>query len=320
MTSNLVRGFQGRYENNWRRPIDFSAEVDLGAGVPTAYAVVALAVVVLGGAALTARGLGRYDLRGDPGPEQGVINGVADARKAVRQRYKDGSDLIKITATGGVLSTASSGDNAQFRPDELAAIVETAADYGFHVAAHAHGIEGMQRAIRAGVRSIEHGTFMDDATIALMKKHGTWYVPTILAGKWVAQKAEIDGFFPDIVRPKARAVGPQIQGTFARAYQAGVKIAFGTDTGVSAHGDNAWEFVYMVSAGMPPLEALRAATLNAAELLDRRADLGSLAVGRWADLVAVRGNPLEDIAVMRQVAFVMKAGQVFRDESGGAAQ
>ena len=209
----------------------------------------------------------RADLMGDPGPKEGVVNGVDDARKAVRQRYKEGADLIKITATGGVLSTAASGENAQFTEEEIQAIVTTAEDYGFHVAAHAHGAEGIRRAIRAGVTSIEHGTLMDEAGMKLMRKHGTWYVPTILAGNWVAEKAKIDGFFPPLVRPKARAIGPQIQRTFASAFAAGVPIAFGTDTGVSPHGDNGKEFAYMVEAGMPVLEALRAATLHAAELL-----------------------------------------------------
>ena len=179
----------------------------------------------------------RADLQGDAGPKQGVINGPADARKAVRQRYKDGADLIKITATGGVLSVASSGQNAQFSDEELAAIIETAKDYGFHVAAHAHGTEGMKRAIRAGVTTIEHGTYMDDETIDLFKRYGAWYVPTIIAGKWVEDKARVDGFFPEVVRPKAAAIGPLIQDTFGRAYKAGVKIVFGTDSGVSAHGD-----------------------------------------------------------------------------------
>lgn len=134
-------------------------------------------------------------ITGDPGPKEGVINGVAEARKAVRQRYKDGADLIKITATGGVLSVAKSGQNPQFMTDELEAIVETAKDYGMTVAVHAHGKEGMKRAIEAGVDSIEHGTFMDDEIFKLMKKHNTYYVPTVMAGNWVAEKAKIDGFF-----------------------------------------------------------------------------------------------------------------------------
>ena len=251
-------------------------------------------------------------LRGDPGPAEGVVNGVSDARKAVRQRYKEGADMIKITATGGVLSQASNGQNAQFSDDELAAIVSTAKDYGFKVAAHAHGIEGMQRAVRAGVDSIEHGTLMDRATMRLMKKRGTYYVPTILAGKFVAEKAEIDGFFSDVVRPKARAIGPQLQQTFAEAYKTGVKIAFGTDSGVSAHGDNWREFIYMVEAGMPAITAIQSATIVAADLTDTSSILGSLEAGKLADVIAVRGNPLENIAAMGNVEFVMKDGVVVK--------
>lgn len=254
----------------------------------------------------------RHDLMGDPGPIDGVINGPDEARKAVRQRYKDGADLIKITATGGVLSVAKSGQNAQFTSEELEAIIDTANDYGLHVAAHAHGSEGMMRAVKAGIHSIEHGTYMTPKIMKAMKKRGTWYVPTIIAGKWVAEKSEIDGFFPDLVRPKAAAIGPLIQGTFAKAYASGVKIAFGTDTGVSAHGDNAKEFGYMVEAGMPPLEAIQSATLKGAELLGMEDRLGTIAPGKIADIIAVPGNPVEDIGLMMKVNFVMKDGAVFK--------
>ena len=248
---------------------------------------------------------------GTPGPTEGVVDGADDARQAVRQRYKDGSDLIKITATGGVLSYAKSGDAPQFLPDEIRAVVETAKDYGYAVAAHAHGKEGMKRAIEGGVTSIEHGTYMDEEIFALMKKHGTWYVPTITAGRFVAEKARVPGYFPDIVRPKAERIGSQIQDTFAKAYKAGVKIAFGTDMGVGPHGDNAVEFGYMVEAGMPPAEALQAATYRAAQVLGV-SDLGQIETGFRADIVAVAGNPLEDITVTRKVDFVMKDGVVYR--------
>ncbi len=251
-------------------------------------------------------------LAGNPGPKEGVANGVAQARQAVRQRYKDGADLIKITATGGVLSLAKSGQNPQFTEEEIRAIVETADDYDFHVAAHAHGAEGMKRAIRAGVRSIEHGTYMDDEVIALMKKRGTYYVPTISAGKWVAEKASVDGFFPDVVRPKAAAIGAAISDTFARAYREGVIIAFGTDSGVSPHGENAREFIFMVEGGMPPMAAIKSATSVAAELLGIESELGSLAPGKIADLIAVDGDPLTDIGVLQNVGFVMKAGVVYK--------
>ena len=251
-------------------------------------------------------------LKGDPGPADGVVNGVEDARKAVRQRYKDGADWIKITATGGVLSVAKSGQNPQFTDEELRAIVETAADYGMRVAAHAHGTEGMKRAVIAGVASIEHGTYMDDEVMRLMKQNGTYYVPTILAGNWVAEQAKIDGFFPELVRPKAAAIGPVIKETFAKAYKAGVPIVFGTDSGVSAHGDNAQEFALMVEGGMPPMEAIRSATSVAAEFLDIGDRHGSLEAGKQADIVAVSGNPLDDIRVMEDVTFVMKAGRVYK--------
>ena len=256
----------------------------------------------------------RDDLEGDPGPRDGVVNGVRDAAKAVRQRYKDGADLIKITSTGGVLSLAKNSHNPQFTEEELRAIVAVATDYGFHVAAHAHGAEGMKRAIRAGVRSIEHGTYMDDEVIALMLEHGTYLVPTVLAGKTVADWAAVEGRLPEMVRVKAAAVGPLMQATFARAYEAGVKIAFGTDTGVSPHGENAEEFEIMVAAGMPPMEAIRSATSVAAELLDMDEELGTIEAGKLADLVAVTGDPIADISLLRDVRFVMKDGVVYKQE------
>ncbi len=248
----------------------------------------------------------------DPGPAEGVIDGPLQAAQAVRQRYKEGSDLIKITATGGVLSIAKNGLNPQFTEEEIRAVVTTARDYGFKVAAHAHGAEGMKRAVRAGVATIEHGTFMDDETMALMKKNGTFYVPTISAGRWVADRSREDGFFPTLVRPKAALVGPQIQDTFARAWKAGVPILFGTDTGVSAHGDNALEFVLMVEAGMPPMAAIQSATSATAKFLEIDDRLGSVQAGKLADLVAVPGDPLADIGAMRRVHFVMKDGVVHR--------
>jgi imidazolonepropionase-like amidohydrolase len=251
-------------------------------------------------------------LKGDPGPADGVVNGIEDARKAVRQRYKDGADWIKITATGGVLSVAKSGQNPQFTDEELRAIVDTAADYGMKVAAHAHGTEGMKRAVIAGVASIEHGTYMDDEVMRLMKENSTWYVPTILAGNWVAEQAKIDGFFPELVRPKAEAIGPVIRATFTKAYEAGVPIVFGTDSGVSAHGDNAREFALMVEGGMSPMEAIRSATSVAADFLGITGTHGRLEMGKQADIVAVPGNPLDDIRLMEQVNFVMKGGRVFK--------
>jgi imidazolonepropionase-like amidohydrolase len=257
------------------------------------------------------------DLAGTPGPTEGVVNSVEDARQAVRQRYKDGSDVIKITATGGVLSYARSGDAPQFTVDEIKAVVDTARDYGYRVAAHAHGTEGMKRAVLGGVTSIEHGTYMDDEVMRLMKQRGTWYVPTIYAGRFVADKAKVDGYFPEVVRPKAARIGAQIQDTFARAYKAGVKIGFGTDMGVGPHGDNAREFIYMVEAGMPAAVALQAATIRAAEVLGVD-DQGVIEAGKRADIVAVPGDPLADIARVMQVDFVMKDGAVYRQPEATA--
>ena len=250
--------------------------------------------------------------RGDPGPKEGVINSVGDARKAVRQRYKDGADLIKLTATGGVLSEAKSGRNPQFTGEELRAIIDTARDYGFKVAAHAHGADGMKRAVIAGVDSIEHGTYMDVETMKLMRKKSTAYVPTIIAGKYVAEKAEIDGFFSEVVRPKARAIGPQIQDTFAQAYRRGVQIVFGTDSGVSPHGENWKEFIYMVEAGMAPVEALNSAMSAGAELLGINDELGTIESGKLADIIAINGNPLQDIKQMENVSLIVKDGQIYK--------
>ena len=261
-------------------------------------------IATTGGHADPSSGL-NMSFAGDPGPKEGVINGPSDARKAVRQRYKNGADLIKITATGGVLSVAKNSKNPQFTEEEIRAIVETADDYDMHVAAHAHGVEGMQRAIRAGVRTIEHGTLMDKPTARLMKQYGTFYVPTVSAGEFVYEKAKEPGYFPEIVRPKALEIGPKIKQTLGMAYKEGVKIAFGTDMGVSPHGENADEFRYMVEAGMKPIDAIFAATSVAAEVLKQK-DLGKIQKGMKADIVAVNGNPLKDISVTKNVVFVMK--------------
>lgn len=251
-------------------------------------------------------------LLGNPGPKEGVVNSVEDAKKAVRQRYKNGADCIKITATGGVLSVAKSGDNPQFTIEEVKAICETAKDYGMHVAAHAHGDEGMQRAIIGGVKTIEHGTYMSDETMELMKKHDAYLVPTITAGKEVEEKAKVKGFYPEIVVPKALAVGPQIQGTFGRAYKKGVKIAFGTDAGVFKHGKNGKEFGYMVEAGMPVIETIQSATITNAALLGMKNELGQIKKGFLADIIAVEEDPIQNIHIMEKVVFVMKNGEVYK--------
>jgi len=251
-------------------------------------------------------------LQGDPGPKEGVVNSPADARKAVRQRYKNGADWIKITATGGVLSVAKSGQNPQFTEEEIAAITSTAKDYGMKVAAHAHGNEGMYRAVANGVKTIEHGTLIEAPTMKLMIEKQAYLVPTISAGKFVAEKAKIPGFYPAIIVPKAIAIGAQIQATFARAYKMGVPIAFGTDSGVSPHGDNAKEFGFMTAAGMPASEALQAATIVNATLLDEEATLGQIAVDFYADIVASNDNALEDISTLENITFVMKNGKIYK--------
>lgn len=269
----------------------------------------AKALATTGGHADPSNGY-RQGLYSNPGPKNGVINGPAQAAQAVRQRYQDGADLIKITATGGVLSQASSGDNAQFSMEELKAIINTANDYGFKVAAHAHGKEGMKRAIIAGVASIEHGTYLDDEIIKLMKKHGTYLVPTLIAGEWVTEKSKVPGFFPAVVAKKAATIGPIIAGSFEKAHKAGVKIAFGTDSGVSAHGDNGQEFALMVKAGMSPIKAIQAATINAADLLGQSDHLGSIEAGKYADMIVVDENPIENIKTLENVQVVIKSGKV----------
>ncbi len=244
--------------------------------------------------------------------EDAVVDSPDAARKAVRQRYKEGAQTIKIMASGGVLSLETHGSGPQMTEEEIRAVVETARDYGMKVAAHAHGAEAIKRAVRAGVDSIEHGTFMDDEGMKLMKERGTYYVPTLSAAKWVNDKAQDPTFFPDVIRPKALEVGPQIKQTLAKAYKAGVKIMFGTDTGVSAHGDNAKEFGLMVAAGMPAMQALRAGTSVPAKFLGIDDKTGSIAVGKLGELTGVAGDPLKDISVTEHVVFVMKDNTVYK--------
>ena len=254
----------------------------------------------------------KKELMGNPGPDEGVINGVDDARKAVRQRYKNGADWIKITATGGVLSVAKSGMNPQFTVEEIKAICETAKDYGLFVAAHAHGDEGMQRAILGGVKTIEHGTFMSDETMELMKKHNVYLVPTIIAGKSVSEKALIPNYYPEVIAGKALDIGPRMQSMFERAYKKGVGIGFGTDAAVFAHGENGKEFGYMVEAGMPAIKAIQSATLTNAMLLQMDTQIGQLKEGFLADIVATNQDPTEDIGTMTNVVFVMKEGKIYK--------
>jgi imidazolonepropionase-like amidohydrolase len=257
----------------------------------------------------------RQDLMRDFGAVDGIINGPEDAVKAVREHYKLGDDVIKIMPSGGVLDEGASGDNSQMTLEEIRAVVSTAHDYGFAVAAHAHGAEAIKRAVLGGVDSIEHGTYMDAEDMKLMVEHGTYFVPTIIAGDFVARQAKVPGYYPATVARKASEIGPLIQATAGRAYKAHVKIAFGTDAAVYPHGENAHEFELMVGAGMPPMFVIQAATVNAATLLRHDKDLGSVTAGKLADVVAVPGNPIDDISLMKRVSFVMKEGVVYKVNS-----
>ena len=251
-------------------------------------------------------------LRPERGPETMTADGPAEVRKAVRARIREGVDLIKITATGGVLSMTAAGVDQQFFDDELESIVEAANRMGRKVAAHAHGADGIKAALRAGVSSIEHGTYLDDEAIALFVETGAYLVPTIHAGKYVEAKAKIEGYYPPAIREKASAVGPVMQGALGRAYEAGVRIAFGTDAGVGEHGTNALEFVYMNEAGVSAADCLVSATIHAADLCGIADQVGTLAPGKLADVIAVRGDPLLDLTVLQDVVFVMKEGTVYR--------
>jgi imidazolonepropionase-like amidohydrolase len=255
----------------------------------------------------------RWDLFDPPIPEIGIADGPDECRTAVRTQIKRGADCIKVCATGGVLSLARDGRLPHYSEDELVTIVNTARDLGIDVAAHAHGDEGIRRAVEAGVVSIEHGSFMSESTMDAMIAHGTWYVPTLTAGHAVSDSAQFaKGFFPEVVRGKALDIGAQIQATAARAYRKGVKIAFGTDAGVFPHGKNNLEFLYMADAGMKNAEILRAATLDAATMLRLNDKIGSLEPNKMADIIAVDGDPLIDIRAMLKVVFVMKDGQVVK--------
>jgi imidazolonepropionase-like amidohydrolase len=268
------------------------------------------AISTTGGHADHTNGLS-MELQGDPGPLQSIFNGPDEARKVVRLHYKEGADLIKAMPSGGVMDLGTNGSGPQMTEDEIRAIVETAHDYGMKVAVHAHGAEAIRRSVVAGVDSVEHGTFMDDQDIQLMKEHGTFYCPTVYTGQFVAEQAK-KGAYPPTVAKKALEVGPQIMKTVTRAYEGGVKFAYGTDAGVYPHGQNWEDFVYLVKAGLPPAYTLQMATINAAQLLGHEDELGTVAAGKYADLVAVPGNPLDDITVMSKVSFVMKAGVVYK--------
>ncbi len=243
----------------------------------------------------------------------GVCDGVAECRKSVRDQVRRTADHIKLVSTGGVLSETDAGTGQQFFDDELKAIVETAHALGRKVTAHAHGADGVNAALRAGVDAIEHGTFSNSESFRLFKRNDAYLVPTLLAGLTVAELADDpDSFLPPPVRAKAKQVGPLSIGMTRAAHAAGVKIAFGTDTGVSKHGDNAREFSLLIEAGMTPMEAIRSATVVAAQHLGRYDKFGSIEAGKFADIIAVDGDPLEDVAELMDVDFVMKEGVAYK--------
>ena len=270
------------------------------------------AIGTTGGHADPTNGM-RKELMGDPGPAEGVINSPSDARKAVRQRYKNGADLIKITATGGVLSVSKNGHNPQFTQEEVNEIVKTANEYGMSVAAHAHGIEGMKRAIKAGVQTIEHGSLMDKETAQLMKQYNTYLVPTLSAGRFVASKVDVPNYYPEIIIPKILMIDASVRQTMVMVNKEGVNIAFGTDAGVFPHGENAKEFGYMVETGWSEMFSIQSATITNAKLLDMENALGQLSEGFIADIVATDEDPTENIRTTENVSFVMKEGKIYKN-------
>ncbi len=247
----------------------------------------------------------------EAGVAEGVADGVEEVRNAVRYAVKYGADVIKICATGGVLSLTDSVGVQQYTEEEMRAIVETATQLDRRVAAHAHGTAGIKAAVRAGVTSIEHGSILDAEAVSLMKQHGTWLVPTLLAGFTVESLATA-GRLPPPIAAKALAIAPRQHASFKLAVDGGVRIALGTDAGVMRHGSNAREFGLMVRYGMTPMQAIVAGTSNGATLLGLEAEVGTVAAGKRADLVAVRGNPLQNIQILETVEFVMKDGVVFK--------
>ncbi len=241
-----------------------------------------------------------------------LCSGADDCARAVRVAVQRGADIIKTASTGGVMSNTAAGLGQQMSHAELVAIVETAHRLGRKVAAHAHGTDGVNAALRAGVDSIEHGTYLDDESIRLFKAKGSYLVPTLLAGDTVARQAETAEWMPAPVRAKARTVGPLMVAATRRAHRGGVRIAFGTDSAVSAHGENAREFALLVKAGLTPLDAVRSATVWAAAHIGLEQEVGKLTTGMTADIVAVKGDPLADVASLETISFVMARGAVVR--------
>jgi len=256
-------------------------------------------------------GLQPWALGREAGVESGVADGVEEVRNAVRYAVKYGADVIKICATGGVLSLTDSVGVQQYTEEEMRAIVETAAQLDRRVAAHAHGTAGIKAAVRAGVTSIEHGSILDAEAVTLMKQRGTWLVPTLLAGFTVESLATA-GRLPPPIAAKALVIAPRMHNSFKMAVDGGVKIALGTDAGVMRHGTNAREFALMVRYGMTPMQAIVAGTSGGATLLGLERDIGTIAVGKRADIVAVQGNPLDNVQILQTVHFVMKDGRVYK--------
>jgi imidazolonepropionase-like amidohydrolase len=254
----------------------------------------------------------RFGLMKETGIEQGVANGPDAVRNAVRFNVKYGADVIKTCATGGVLSLTDDVDTPQLTQAELDALVDEAHALRRKTAAHAHGATGAKRAIRAGIDSIEHGTFLDDEALEMMHARGTYYIPTLMAPWWLGQQLEKGIYMPPEIAAKVRAAVAAIDATFRKALAQGIRIGLGTDAGVYPHGRNAGEFVLMVKLGMPPIEALKAGTSVDAELLGVADRLGSLEKGKIADVVAVPGDPTIDIAQTGKVLLVMKEGVVYK--------
>lgn len=246
------------------------------------------------------------------GVDASICDGSDDCRRAVRDLVKRGADVIKITATGGVLSNTAAGVGQQLTDDEMKAIVETATSLGRNVAAHAHEAGGINAALRAGVQTIDHGSYLNDESVKLFNETGAYLVPTLLAGVSVKEELETNKNIPPAIVEKIRQVAPVVEASFKRALNGGVKIAFGTDSGVSKHGLNAREFELMVQYGMDENAAIASATVTAAEVLGMSNTLGTIEKGKTADIIAVEGNPIQDISILKQVDFVMKEGTVYK--------
>lgn len=324
-TTTSMEALQGAYHANTTLMAGFTTVRDLG-GNPEAIfglrdsiakGLVPGPRVFAAGSALAATG-GHGDVDGVK-PEllklwtpETICDGPYTCRKAVRYAIKMGADWIKITATGGVLSDTKTGTDQQMTDDELTEIVETAHGLGVKVAAHAHGANGIKSALRAGVDSIDHGTFSDAEAMNLFKRTGAYMVPTLSPGVKIPAMMEGNPFFTDAIKAKANAASAASQATFRNAHKAGVKIAFGTDSAVTPHGENADEFEMMVEAGMSPADAIKSATITSAELIGMEGKLGTLEGGKLADLIAVPSDPLQDITALKTVHFVMKEGKVMK--------